>query len=79
MQDSKDVAPFKHWFVGNCVGKAECRIPLDTMRLRSGCMEVLNKRKGVKPKEQTDDSGPSDAEVAQAGWIDAGRRMLKPT
>jgi len=51
MQDSKDVAPFKNWFVGNCVGKAECRIPLDTMRLRSGCMEVLNKRKGVKPKE----------------------------
>jgi len=80
MQDSKDVAPFKNWFVGNCVGKAECRIPLDAMRLRPGCMQVLEKRKGTKPKEaSTDDAGPSDQEVAQAGWIDAGRRMLKST
>jgi len=51
MQDSKDVAPFKNWFVNSCVGKSECHLELDKMKIRPGCMEVLDKRKGVKPKE----------------------------
>jgi len=29
MQDSKNIAPFKNWFVNNCIGKADCRIQLD--------------------------------------------------
>lgn len=71
------MGPFKNWFVGNCVGKPSCRIPLDDMRLRPGCQQVLDKRKGTKPAEKDDDdTAAKEREAAQAGWIDAGRRML---
>ena len=33
MQDSKDVAPFKNWFVNSCVGKSECHLELDKMKI----------------------------------------------
>jgi len=34
------------------------------MKIRPGCMQVLEKRKGVKPKELTDDTDSNDAKEA---------------